>query len=91
MDMQANRGNPSTLEQIEQWLEVASEMGYRVRYDDFGSGGGGVCEFGGQKWIFIDVSLSAWEQLTMLEDTLPKDPIYCSMKQNIIGSVRRVA
>lgn len=91
MDIRANQRKRSTLEQIEDWIEVAGKLGYRVRYDDFGAGGGGICEFAGQKWIFIDVSLSAWEQLSMLEESIPKDPIYSSMKQNEQSSTQRAA
>lgn len=74
--MQSQERKPGTLEQVEQWLEVATDLGYRIRHDHFGGSGGGICEFGGQKWVFLDVSLSAWEQLTFLEDALPKDPLY---------------
>ena len=74
--MQSQERKPGTLEQVEQWLEIASQLGYRIRHDHFGGSGGGICEFGGQKWIFMDVSLSAWEQLTFLEEALPQDPLY---------------
>ena len=34
----------STIEQIDQLVEIAQQLGYRVRYDYFGGTGGGVCE-----------------------------------------------
>ncbi len=79
MNNQTQPRKLGTLEQVESWLEAASQLGYRVRYDHFGGAGGGVCEFGGQKWIFMDVSLSAFEHLTLLEDAIPQDPLYGSL------------
>lgn len=70
----------STLEQVESWLEIAKELGYRVRYDHFGGTGGGVCEFGGQKWIFMDISLNTFEQLEQLKDSIPGDPGYATVR-----------
>ena len=67
---------PGTIEQVESWLEIAQQLGYRVRYDHFGGTGGGVCEFGGQKWIFMDVSQASCEHLALLEEAIPNDPLY---------------
>lgn len=71
--MQAINKQPGTLERVESLLEFARESGYRVRHDHFDGTGGGVCTFAGQKWIFMDVSLSAAEQLQQLEELLPAD------------------
>jgi hypothetical protein len=81
MNNQNQPRKKSTLEQVESWLEVASQLGYRVRYDHFGGTGGGVCEFGGQKWIFMDVSLSAFEHLAQLEEAIPLDPLYGTLNR----------
>jgi hypothetical protein len=81
MNIQDQPRKLSTLEQVESWLEIASQLGYRVRYDQFGGTGGGVCEFGGQKWIFMDVSLSAFEHLAQLEEAIPQDPLYGTLRQ----------
>ena len=70
----------STLERVESWLEIAKELGYRVRYDHFGGTGGGVCQFGGQKWIFMDVSLNTHEQLEQLKDAIPNDPGFAAVQ-----------
>ena len=46
----------STIEQIEQLVEIAQQIGYRIRYDYFGGTGGGVCEFSGNNgcsWIWL--------------------------------------
>lgn len=76
MNTPPQKRQPGTLEQVESWLETARQLGYQVRYDYFGGTGGGVCEFGGQKWIFMDVALSAIEQLEMLEEAIPQDRLY---------------
>ena len=79
------------LEQVESWLETARQLGYRVRYDHFGGTGGGVCEFGGQKWIFMDVSLASCEQLSLLEESIPKDPLYGISEQANVTIKARAA
>ena len=55
-----------TVELLALAVQVASEAGYQVREDWFGGTGGGACEFGGQKWIFLDLSLNPREQLAQL-------------------------
>lgn len=69
--MPATNKKMGTLERVESLLELARDNGYRVRYDHFDGAGGGVCAFAGQKWVFMDVSLSAAEQLQQLKETLP--------------------
>lgn len=64
----------STLEEIEQLIEVAEKLGYRIRYDYFGGTGGGVCEFSGNKWLFMDLALTSNEQLIQLKRTLANEP-----------------
>ncbi len=65
----------STIEQLDQWVEIAQQLGYRIRYDYFGGTGGGICEFGKQKWIFIDLALNATEQLEQLQRSLADEPL----------------
>ena len=76
MNLNPQNQRISTLDQVESWLNAARQLGYRVRYDHFGGTGGGVCEFGGQKWIFMDVALSGIEQLEILETEIPKDAAF---------------
>lgn len=52
-----------TVEMLEQSLEVAQNLGYRIRHEWLGGSGGGACEFGGRKWLFVDLALSPDEQL----------------------------
>lgn len=73
MNMNLRNQQPGALAQVESLIENARRLGYRIRYDHFGGRGGGVCEFNGQKWIFLDVGLSAIEQLEMLEQEIAQD------------------
>ena len=71
--------NDSIVEQIEAWSQVAERIGMKIRYDHF-SGGGGVCEFAGQRWLFVNVTLSAVEQLELLQDSLRDEPLLATME-----------
>jgi hypothetical protein len=66
----------SKLERLESWQEIARSLDYRIRHEHFGGSGGGFCEVHGQKWIFMDVSLSTEEQLALIEETVSSDPQY---------------
>jgi hypothetical protein len=85
-----------TVELMEQAVDVAERLGYTIRQEWLGgAGGGGVCEFGGQKWIFVDIALNAVEQLDQLANALQQDPgIYLlelsTPLQQLLG-VRRAA
>lgn len=63
-----------TVELLECALEYAESIGYRVRQEWLGGTGGGACEFRGQKWIFLDISLNVSEQLALVMETLRGDP-----------------
>ena len=65
----------STIERIDQLIEIAQQLGYRIRHDYFGGTGGGKCEFGGQKWLFIDLALTSVEQLDQLQAALADEPL----------------
>lgn len=65
----------STIEQIDQLIEIAHQLGYRVRYDYFGGTGGGVCEFSGSKFLFMDLALTSTEQLEVLQKALSNEPL----------------
>ncbi len=65
----------STIEQIDQLIEIAHQLGYRVRYDYFGGTGGGVCEFSGSKFLFMDLALTSTEQLEVLQKALANEPL----------------
>jgi hypothetical protein len=85
----------SMIEQIDQLVEIAQQLGYRVRYDYFGGTGGGVCEFSGNKWLFLDLALTSAEQLEQLLAALANEPLLSTvpindrMKQEL--AMKRVA
>lgn len=52
--------------QLEQLIQQARQEGFEVRFEDLGGRGGGVCEFDGKRWLFIDLAVSteeSWETL----------------------------
>ncbi|MFP6576823.1 MAG: hypothetical protein VB862_00745 [Pirellulaceae bacterium] len=55
-------------------VQVAKQAGYQIRQDWFGGSGGGGCEFGGQKWIFLDLALNPRERLDQIQGVLGTDP-----------------
>lgn len=72
----------STIEQIEQLTDIAQQLGYRIRYDYFGGTGGGVCEFSGNKWLFMDLALTSAEQLDQLQSALANEPLLATVSLN---------
>jgi len=83
----------STIEQIDRLVQVAEQLGYRIRYDYFGGTGGGMCEFSGNKWLFLDLALTSGEQLEQLQQALANEPLLSTvdLPSEIQESVRRAA
>jgi hypothetical protein len=63
-----------TVELLEHALSVAEQLGYKIRQEWLGGTGGGACEFGGQKWLFVDLALNAPEQLDQVRGALLAEP-----------------
>ena len=63
-----------TVELLEEALAAAERLGYGVRHEWLGGSGGGFCEFGGRKWIFVDLALNNVEQLEQVTAALKQDP-----------------
>ena len=63
-----------TVELLEECLQVARQLGYHVRHEWLGGVGGGACEFGGRRWIFLDLALNTSEQLEQATRALRADP-----------------
>jgi hypothetical protein len=63
-----------TVEMLEKAIGVAQTLGYGVRHEWLGGTGGGACEFGGRKWMFVDLALSVAEQLDQVAEGLRADP-----------------
>jgi hypothetical protein len=45
-------------------------MGFEVRYEHLDGAGGGLCEYGGKRWLFVDLSLSVEESWELLHEAL---------------------
>ena len=63
-----------TVELLEQALAAAERLGYGIRHEWLGGSGGGGCEFGGRKWIFVDLALNNVEQLEQVTAALKQEP-----------------
>jgi len=64
--------NMHTVELLHDALEVAQRLGYGIRHEWLGTGGGS-CEVAGRKWIFVDLSLNSSEQLELVCEILLND------------------
>ena len=62
----------SVVELLEQAIRLAWKHGYNVRQEHLDGTGGG-CEFGGKKWIFVDLSLPHLDQLDQVRTALVED------------------
>lgn len=62
-----------TVELLERTLEQAQKLGYQIRHEWLGGSGGGACEFGGRKWLFVDLALTVDEQLEQICTALRHD------------------
>ena len=56
--------------ELDQKLELLRSQGYEVRYEWLGGAGGGACQFGAKKFLFLDLAQGAPEHLTVVEQTL---------------------
>jgi hypothetical protein len=63
-----------TVELLHQATELARTMGYEIREEWLGGTGGGSCEFGGKRWIFLDLGHNPQERLEKMTDVLCQDP-----------------
>jgi len=63
-----------TVELLEQAVDLARRMGYLVRQEWLGGIGGGGCELGGRKVIFIDLALGPVDQLDQVLCALRREP-----------------
>lgn len=75
----------SVVTQIDQWLETARKLNFKIRYDYFGGTGNSVCEFGGNKWLFVDLALSTLDQLEQIQQAVKSDPLFAMLKANEAG------
>lgn len=63
-----------TLELLELAIRTAETLGYEIRHEWLGGAGGGMCEYGGVRRIFVDLSLPVDEQLEQVLEAIKPDP-----------------
>jgi len=67
----------NTVNELETKLEQIRRMGYEVHFDWFGGTGGGACQLGNRRCLFLDLAVGAEEHLAManelLDQTLTND------------------
>ena len=68
-----------TVELIEEAITMAESLGYRLRYEWLDGVGGGPCEIGGQRIIFVDLALSPSEQFDQVLEALSGNPAVAGM------------
>ena len=69
-----------TVELLEQSLNVVQQLGYSIRHEWLDGDGGGVCEFGGKKWVFVDLAQSADEQLESVVEAILNEPSHTQLE-----------
>ena len=50
--------------------QTAKDLGFHIRQDLLNGQQGGMCEFGGKRWIILDVSQNSMEQLHAIGNAL---------------------
>jgi hypothetical protein len=58
-----------TVERLERALAQAKSAGFQIRQEWLETGGG-VCEFHGKRWLFVDLAQTAVEQLAQVREAL---------------------
>jgi hypothetical protein len=67
-------------------IEIARQLEYQVREEDLEGAGGGHCSFAGKKWLLLDVTQSAREQLDDVADALRCEPTALGLIRNPVLS-----
>jgi Spy/CpxP family protein refolding chaperone len=84
--------NPATL--LAEALDLARECQYQIREEYLEGAGGGHCSFSGKKWLLLDVTQSAQQQLDDTLDALRCEPklrqhsMSASMASLLVGGKR---
>ena len=84
-----------SVELMEHAIATAKRLGWQIRYENLGEVGGGACEIGGKKWIFVDLALSPLDQLEQVLGALHTDAGIYTMNLpeclNDVLGIRRAA
>jgi Spy/CpxP family protein refolding chaperone len=59
-----------TVEMLSESLELARHLGYQIREDQLEGAGGGHCLIRGHKWLLLDITQSADDQLRDVLDAI---------------------
>lgn len=59
-----------TVDMLSESLELARQLGYQIREDQLEGAGGGHCLIRGRKWLLLDITQSADEQLRDVLDAV---------------------
>jgi Spy/CpxP family protein refolding chaperone len=62
-----------TVEMLSESLELARQLGYQIREDQLEGAGGGHCLIRGHKWLLLDITQSADDQLRDVLDAIRGD------------------
>ncbi len=88
----------SLIAELDSLIQKARQSGFEIRYEYLGGNGGGICEYAGKRWLFIDLALTAeesWEVLReALRDAANHSPSSVQLEDNKrfhSGSDRKVA
>ncbi len=63
-----------TVELLDHALDLAGRLGYEIRQEWLGGNSGGGCELRGRKIFFLDLALTAEDQLEQALEALRHDP-----------------
>ena len=63
-----------TIKMLSEALELARRLGYQIREDHLEGAGGGHCLIHGRKWLLLDLTQSAHQQLEDVLDAVRGDP-----------------
>jgi hypothetical protein len=75
-----------TVELLEEALQSARALGFRIREDWLGDAGGGACVLKGQKWLMLDPALDVAERLALVVEAVANDPAAAQL--NVSGPLR---
>lgn len=67
-------GQVTSVELLEQALEAARQLGFKIREDCLGGSAGGTCQIKGQKWLFLDPALPTRERLQLVIEAIAREP-----------------
>ena len=63
-----------TVEMLDEALRAVAQLGIKVRNEPLAGHAGGLCEFAGKKWLFLDLTQTPGEQLQLVLQCLREQP-----------------